>query len=212
MTDPEDLARAREAVEMARSIGGSSQFMQASEAIENGAGAPDMWTAVYDGRGTCRMGSDPVDSVVDHQLRVHGIDGLRVVDGSVIPVGSPYLALPEVLALAERASELILDHHGGQTGGQVSAEELTASDSLAAHVTIASLSNVLGSHFGLMQAVNYLVGRHSEGLIETPAATSFAWILAMCTAVASTLAVVFVAARRGMSRDSCEDKHAALLA
>ena len=36
--------------------------------------------------GTCRMGlaSDP-QSVVDAQLRVHGVDGLRVVDASVMP-------------------------------------------------------------------------------------------------------------------------------
>merc|ERR1712098_205854 len=35
--------------------------------------------------GTCRMGVDPETSVVDHQLRVHGIKQLRVIDSSVIP-------------------------------------------------------------------------------------------------------------------------------
>jgi len=67
------------------------------------------WSAVYDGRGTCRMGTDPRTSVVDPMLRVHGIRGLRVVDGSVLPSSTPYLAMPEVLMLAERAADLILD-------------------------------------------------------------------------------------------------------
>jgi choline dehydrogenase len=34
--------------------------------------------------GTCRMGSDPL-AVVDDQLRVHGIAGLRVADASIMP-------------------------------------------------------------------------------------------------------------------------------
>jgi len=55
------------------------------------------------------MGTDPRTSVVDPMLRVHGIRGLRVVDGSVLPSSTPYLAMPEVLMLAERAADLILD-------------------------------------------------------------------------------------------------------
>jgi choline dehydrogenase len=34
--------------------------------------------------GTCKMGPDSM-SVVDHELRVHGVDGLRVADGSIMP-------------------------------------------------------------------------------------------------------------------------------
>jgi choline dehydrogenase len=67
------------------------------------------WSAVYDGRGSCRMGTDPRTSVVDPMLRVHGIRGLRIVDGSVLPSSTPYLAMPEVLMLAERSVDLILD-------------------------------------------------------------------------------------------------------
>merc|ERR1719443_49304 len=65
------------------------------------------WSAVYDGRGTCRMGTDPSTSVVDTSLRVHGVRNLRVVDGSAIPASTPFLALPEVMMLAERAADLI---------------------------------------------------------------------------------------------------------
>ncbi|MFN3971404.1 MAG: GMC family oxidoreductase [Gemmobacter sp.] len=40
---------------------------------------------VYHAAGTARMGSDPATSVVDAHLRVHGLDGLRVIDASVFP-------------------------------------------------------------------------------------------------------------------------------
>lgn len=60
--------------------------------------------------GTCRMGLD-VDTVVDDQLRVHGVHGLRVVDASVMPrvVWGPCQAA--VFAIAERAADLIAAEH-----------------------------------------------------------------------------------------------------
>jgi 4-pyridoxate dehydrogenase len=58
--------------------------------------------------GTCRMGpaSDAL-SVVDAQLRVHGVDGLRAVDASIFPdiVGGNINAA--VVMVAEKAAELI---------------------------------------------------------------------------------------------------------
>jgi choline dehydrogenase len=56
--------------------------------------------------GTCRMGSDQM-AVVDAQLRVHGIEGLRIVDASVMPrVPAGNTNVP-VMMLAEKAADLL---------------------------------------------------------------------------------------------------------
>lgn len=57
--------------------------------------------------GTCRMGGD-ADSVVDSALRVRGVDGLRVVDCSVMPTQISGNTAGPVMAIAWRAAELIL--------------------------------------------------------------------------------------------------------
>ena len=67
-----------------------------------------MGGAGYHAAGTCRMGSD-ADSVLDEQLRVRGIAGLRVVDLSVFPTLVSGNTHAPVSALAWRAAELILD-------------------------------------------------------------------------------------------------------
>ena len=56
--------------------------------------------------GTCAMGNNTM-SVVDSELRVHGIDGLRVADGSVMPSIPSNHTNATVYAIAERAAALI---------------------------------------------------------------------------------------------------------
>lgn len=64
--------------------------------------------AGYHACGTCRMG-DFDDAVVDEKLRVKGVEGLRVVDGSVMPSMVSANTNGPIMALAWRASALILE-------------------------------------------------------------------------------------------------------
>ena len=61
---------------------------------------------IYHPVGTCKMGSD-VMAVVDDRLRVRGVEGLQVVDASVIPVQITGHTNAPVMAIAEKGANLI---------------------------------------------------------------------------------------------------------
>jgi len=64
-------------------------------------------TCAYHAVGSCRMGSDP-DSVVDPELRVRGVDGLRVIDASVMPEIPSGNTNGPTMAMAWRAADILL--------------------------------------------------------------------------------------------------------
>ena len=65
---------------------------------------------VYHPTSTCTMGSDPAGSVVDARLRVHGVQGLRVIDASIFPtITSGNTNAPTVMVAEKGASMIIAD-------------------------------------------------------------------------------------------------------
>ena len=78
--------------------------------LEHAAG--DLGSTIFHPVGTCKMGHDPL-AVVDNQLRVHGIAGLRVADASVMPrITSGNTNAPTVM-IAEKAAQFILNEASG---------------------------------------------------------------------------------------------------
>jgi choline dehydrogenase-like flavoprotein len=116
LTDPEDLRSSIEGVRLTMQITQAAPlkryaqqpvFVPASDSdadIEAHIRATGQ--TIYHPVGTCRMGSDD-GAVVDTDLRVRGVEALRVVDASVMPSVTRGNTNAPTIAIAERAADLI---------------------------------------------------------------------------------------------------------
>jgi choline dehydrogenase len=117
-----DLERLVQGVKLARQIFGTRAF--SSWVKQELMPGPDVQTddqlrdfvrknadSYHHQVGSCRMGLDDM-AVVDPQLQVNGVEGLRVADASVMPVVPSGNCHTGILMIGEKVSDLIKDTHG----------------------------------------------------------------------------------------------------
>ena len=117
-THPDDLEACLLALKLSRRIAASGPLSRLiEEEVRPGpqAGSDEALAAylratgatAYHPVGTCRIGTDPALSVVDPQLRVHGIQGLRVADASVMPSIASTNTNAIAIVIGERVADFI---------------------------------------------------------------------------------------------------------
>jgi len=125
LSDPHDLRVAADAIRLTRRIVQAPALaafepqeylpgpaLQSEQQLHEAASK--IGTTIFHPVGTCRMGNGPLD-VVDNQLRVHGIPGLRVADASIMPQIVSGNTCSPTLMIAEKAAQLILKGAATQT-------------------------------------------------------------------------------------------------
>ena len=134
LTDKRDVQPLIEGIRVIRRIFGESPFKEhfKGELLPGAAHQSDAQLteylranaqSMYHPVGTCKMGTG-ADAVVDHRLRVIGIEGLRVVDASVMPLIPSGNTNAPTIMIAEKAADMIL---GEESFSPASAERLATS-------------------------------------------------------------------------------------
>jgi choline dehydrogenase len=120
LSAPEDMAAALATVELCRELGNHSACggLVKREVVPLKRNRRDMEQFIRNSAvtywhqsSTAKMGRD-VMSVVDHQLRVYGIDNLRIADASIMPRITVSNTMAPCVVIGERAADMIRDAHG----------------------------------------------------------------------------------------------------
>ncbi|HEY4997420.1 MAG TPA: GMC oxidoreductase, partial [Solirubrobacteraceae bacterium] len=118
LSEPEDLESMIAGMQLAREIAACSPIRETVlEELKPGRGVLDRaeleadlrrrLMLIYHPVGTARMSDTHEQAVVDSQLRVHGLEGLRVVDASIMPTITGGNTNAPTIMIAERAADLI---------------------------------------------------------------------------------------------------------
>jgi choline dehydrogenase len=120
LSDPADVAEMVKAAHFLRKFGEAPSLAKVIDAelkpgksvtsdVEFAEDIRNRAYSVFHPVGSCRMGPDPSSSVVDPQLRVHGIGALRVIDASIFPtITSGNTNAPSIM-VGERGASLVLE-------------------------------------------------------------------------------------------------------
>jgi choline dehydrogenase len=118
LAEPEDIAALVAGIKLARQIASEPALAEIiTEELRPGRSILDddelevslreRVELLYHPCGTCRMSDTDEEAVVDSQLRVHGLEGIRVVDASVMPVIPRGNTNAPTIMIAEKAADLI---------------------------------------------------------------------------------------------------------
>jgi choline dehydrogenase len=118
LSEPDDLDSMVAGMQLAREIAAHAPLQEiVLKELKPGPGAVDRTDLeadlrrrlmlIYHPVGTARMSDTREDAVVDAQLRVHGVDGLRVIDASIMPTIPGGNTNAPTIMIAERAADLI---------------------------------------------------------------------------------------------------------
>lgn len=120
LSEPEDMAAALAAVELCRDLGSSDAFTPLVS-HETAPGPRDRSGMIefirrsavtyWHQSGTAKMGRDSM-SVVDSELKVYGIEGLRIADSSIMPRITTGNTMAPCVVIGERAADILRKKHG----------------------------------------------------------------------------------------------------
>jgi choline dehydrogenase len=120
LNEPADMRAALDCLALSRELGNAPAMRRFSgpEILPGRLCGPELESFVRNAImpqwhpcGTAKMGRDPL-SVVDHRLRVYGIDGLTIADSSVLPRAPTGNTMAPCVVIGERASDILKIEHG----------------------------------------------------------------------------------------------------